>query len=182
MSMEIALVEPEDLELLSDGGLFEFVHGRPVEKTMGAESDEIAAGILTRLWTHCVPSKLGRVFGSQTGFRCFPHDPRLVRKPDVSFVAADRLPDGKAPKGDFRIRPDLAVEVTSPNDLYDLLDEKLNDYFLAGVPLVWVVGPATKTVLVRRADDSAQVLRGDATLSGESVVPGFACRVGELFE
>lgn len=182
MPREYVWTEPEHLEGLSAAKLFEFVHGRPVEKPTGAEASSVTVALTCLLWEFCERTGVGRVCGPTTGFRCFPHDPRLVRKPDVAFVAATRWPTDRVRDSDLRIRPDLAVEVTSPNDLYDVLDEKLNDYFLAGVPLVWVVCPATRTVLVRRADDSAQVLRGDATLSGEGVVPGFACRVSELFE
>ena len=50
------------------------------------------------------------------GYQCFPHDPGLVRKPDVSFVRYGRFPGGVLPEGWAKIPPDLAVEVVSPND------------------------------------------------------------------
>ena len=44
-------------------------------------------------------------------------------------------------EGFTSIPPDLAVEVVSPNDTVYDLDEKLEDYRAAGIPLVWVVYP-----------------------------------------
>ncbi len=160
---------------------FEFVHGQLVEKPMGAASGEIAATIISYLRPFVRRNNLGRVFGSDAGYRCFPEESKRLRKPDVSFVALDRMADGLAPQGDFTIPPDLAVEVVSPNDLYEYVEEKIEDYRKAGVKLVWIVSPGSKTVLIRRPDGTATALGLDGELSGESVLPGFTCKVAELF-
>ena len=175
------LMTPDDLLTMPDGEQYELVHGIPMEKPMGAEADEIALGIGGKILDFVRSNQLGRVFGSQTGYRCFPHAPNLVRKPDVSFVAVGRLPAGKVPKGDFLIPPDLAVEVISPNDLAENLEERLSDFRKAGVPLVWIVSPGSRTVQVRRPDGTAAVVDESGTLSGEAVIPGFTCQVADLF-
>jgi Uma2 family endonuclease len=176
------LTRPEHLDDIVDGELYEFVGGGAVEKHMGAESDEIALALGSRMRDYALGNKLGRVYGGTTGFRnCFPHAPRLMRKPDVSFVAEARLPDGRTPRGDFDIAPDLAVEVVSPNDTYEEVTRKVGDYLQAAVKLIWVIDPATRTVLVRRIDGSVSELTASGTLSGEDVVPGFNCPVAELF-
>ncbi len=181
MRIEKVVNEPEDLELIAEGDTFEFVHGLPVEKPMGAESDAIAMELGTILLAFVRQQGLGRVFVGTTGFRCFPHDPKLLRKPDVAFVAKNRLPGGKPPKGDFRIAPDLAVEVVSPNDLCEELEEKIQDYRKAQIPLIWIVYPGSKIVLIRRADGSCAEVGATGELSGETVIPGFTCKVAELF-
>ncbi len=117
---------------------------------------------------------------SEAGYQCFPHDPGRVRKPDVSFIRYGRLPGGVLPKGWIRIRPDLAVEVASPNDLVDELDEKLADYDKAGVPLIWVIYLGSRQVMVYRADGTVNRLRENDELSGEDVIPGFRCTVREI--
>ncbi len=176
------ITRPEDLDDIVDGELYEFVGGNAVEKHMGAESDEIALALGSRMRTFALAHTLGRVYGGTTGYRnCFPHAPRLLRKPDVSFVAEGRLPDGRSPRGDFVIAPDLAVEVVSPNDGYEEVSRKVWDYKQAGVKLIWVIDPATKTVLVRRLDRTCAELDETGTLSGEDVIPGFTCPVAELF-
>lgn len=48
--------------------------------------------------------------------------------------------------------------------------------------LVWVVDPKPQTVTVYRTWTEAHTLRADETLDGGDVLPGFACRVGEIFE
>jgi Uma2 family endonuclease len=175
------LLDPDDLLQLPGGESYELVDGRPVEKPMGAESDLIAAAVITALNNTVRPQRLGYVFGSQTGFRCFPARKGLVRKPDVSFVIRGRFPDERIPKGDILLAPDLAVEVVSPNDLYEEVELKVNEYLSAGVRLVWVVSPSAKTILVRRPNKSCTTLDRTDTLNGEDVLPGFSCSVAELF-
>ena len=77
--------------------------------------------------------------------------------------------------------PDLAVDVASPTDSYEYLEQKVADYRSAGVRLIWVVNPATRSVLIRRLDRTCAELDDTGSLDGEDVVPGFACRVAELF-
>ncbi len=175
------LMEPDDLLTMPDGERYELINGIPKERGMGAKSNEIGVLIAAALLTIVRPHKLGRIYTSETGYVCFPGKPKNVRFPDVSFVRADRIPDGRSPDGYFKVRPDLAVEVISPNDLYEEVEEKLADYREAGIPLVWVVSPRARTVLVRRLDGSANLLLESGELSGEDVVPGFTCKIAELF-
>jgi len=162
---------------------YEVIDGVLVEKPMGAKSDEIALTLGSRMRDFVRRKKLGRVFGSQTSYRnCFPHNALQIRKPDVSFVALDRLEDGVAPRGDFNIAPDLAVEVISPGDHYEYVEDKVFDYRMAGVKLIWIVNPKTKSAIIRRLDGSCSEVDVRGTLSGEDVVPGFECAVAELFE
>src|SRR5437763_8459505 len=108
------LLEPDDLLHMPDGDSYELVDGRLVEKHMGAESDRIALRLGGKLDQYCADRQIGFVFGAQTGYRCFPNRPRLVRKPDVSMVARGRFPDDTVPKGDIFLAPDVVVESISP--------------------------------------------------------------------
>jgi Uma2 family endonuclease len=176
-----AVLEPEDLLRLPDGDRYELVDGRPKERAMGAESDEIGGLVLTHFNNFIRAKKLGRAYASQTGFQCFPGKPKLVRMPDTSFVAAGRLPNDRSPDGYMTVAPDIAVEVVSPNETFEEVEAKVAEYRSAGVKLVWVVSPKAKTVLVRRLDGTCAELDETGTLSGENVLPGFACPVAELF-
>ena len=88
----------------------------------------------------------------------------------------DQLTDGW-----LRIVPDLVVEVISPNDLAYEVDEKIEMFLKAGVPLIWVVNPDVRTIRILRADGSTAILREGDELSGESVLPGFTCPVASIF-
>jgi Uma2 family endonuclease len=177
----IALLTPDELLRLPDGDLYELIDGHPVEKHLGGESSFVGGRICHLLMRHLEAHPGGWVLPSNAGYRCFPTRPKLVRKPDVSFISAGRLPGERLPKGDILIPPDIAVEVVSPNDLYNEVDVKLSEYLAIGVPLVWVVNPETRTACVSRPDGSARRLRANEELDGGNVLPGFRCRVEEVF-
>jgi len=172
---------PEDLLAMPDGKSYELVDGQLVERNMGAKSSWVGGRLLVRLEGFCEEHSLGWVFPADNGFQCFSHKPGLVRKPDVSFVRYGRLPGEMLPEGWIKIPPDLAVEVVSPNDEIEELEEKLDDYQKAGVPLIWVIHPKSRSVMVHRHDGSASRLLESDELSGEDVIPGFRCKVEDFF-
>ena len=171
---------PEDLLAMPDEKNYELVDGRLVERNMGSESSEIGGELYFLLRLLCREHDLGKVWPADNGFQCFRHAPGLVRRPDVSFVKKGRLPGEASPKGWVKISPDLAVEVVSPNDLAGELEEKLDDYQKAGVPLVWVIYPEQRKARVFRLDGSAVELGEDDELSGDDIIPGFRCPLREI--
>ena len=89
--------------------------------------------------------------------------------------------DGDENKG-FPIPPDLAIEVVSPTDVQWRVADKAFAYLNAGTLLVWVLEPVSKTVTVYRSERDIVLYTYPDTLTGENVVPGFTCRVSQLFE
>ena len=177
---------PEELDRLPDGVNYELVDGNLVERHMGSESSSVAAAIVYLLLTFVRPRRLGHVFTTDCGYQCFPDDPDKLRRPDVSFVASGRLPGDRPPPGYIRIAADLAVEVLSPGDLATEIEEKVGEYLAAGVKLIWIVSPNTRTVRIHRPAGSklgsaGQLSEAD-TITGEDVLPGFECKVEELFQ
>ena len=178
-------VTAEELLAMPDEKRFELVNGELVENNMSWESERIGTNLIIVLGSFVREHNCGEVNGSSAGYQCFeeifPDDPDRVRKPDVSFISADRLPRQPIARGNCTIVPDLAVEVISPNDLSEDVEEKVGEYLRAGVRLVWVVHPQAKTIRIHRANGSVQVLRLADELSGEEVIPGFRCPVSEVF-
>lgn len=180
--LEQALFEPEDLLTMPAGDSFELVDGRLVERNMSKWSSYVAGNTHQRLKNFCDAHHLGWVYPEGTSYQCFPDAPKKVRRPDVSLIWLERIsPDEAMSDGHLRIAPDLAVEVVSPNDLAYEIDEKVDEYEAAGVKLIWIVNPETKAVRVHRDDGTVTVLREKDELDGENVVPGFRCRVADLF-
>ncbi len=171
---------PEDLLAMPDGKNYELVDGQLVERGMGAESSLVGGKLFSRLDRFCEDRDLGIVWPADNGYECFPHAPGLVRRPDVSFVRRGRLPGDVSPDGWVKIPPDLAVEVVSPNDSAEQLEEKLEDYQKAGVPLLWVIYPKARKARVFRLAGPPAELEEDDVLSGEDVIPGFRCPLGEI--
>jgi Uma2 family endonuclease len=171
---------PEDLLAMPDGKRYELVNGRLVERNRGAESSWVGTRLTSRLDRFCEDHNLGIVWAADNGYQCFAHAPGLVRRPDVSFVKKGRLSGDIAPKGWVKIAPDLAVEVVSPNDTAEDLEEKLDDYRTAGVPLIWVIYPELRKVRIIRLGGPVGELREHDVLSGEDVIPGFRCPLREI--
>jgi Uma2 family endonuclease len=172
---------PEDLLTMPDGDRYELVNGNLVERPMGWLAGVIASELLVRIALFNREHVLGWVNqGGDGSYQPFPGS-RLVRKPDVSFVRFGRFPGERLPPGHALLAPDLAAEVVSPNDLYEEVDQKIEEYIRAGVRLIWVISPQNHTVRVYRLNGSSASLRENDELDGEDVLPGFRCRVGDLF-
>ncbi len=175
-------VTPEDLLGMSDRRHYELVDGKLRERNVSLLSSRVAVTLGRKLDTYREQYSLGWVVESECGYRCFPWKPRLVRRADLSFIARERLPSKEHWSDEYvTIPPDLAVEVVSPTDLVSDLDEKVEEYLRAGVRLVWVAHPAISKLEIRRGDGSGIWLRAEDELTGEDVIPGFRCRVGDLF-
>src|SRR2546425_11852292 len=172
---------PEDLLTMPDGHHFDLVDGHLVERHMGAESSWIAQQVNRHLGNYVAASQGGLVLGPDCGYQIFPDDPNRVRFPDGSFIRSGRLPNDALPRGHIRVVPELVLEVVSPNDLAWEVDLKVSEYLQAGVPLVWVFYPDTRTVSVYLAGGKAARLGVDAILSDVEVLPGFTCLVADVF-
>jgi Uma2 family endonuclease len=109
-------------------------------------------------------------------------NPDTVRGPDVSYYSAERLPLDATPVVYANVAPDLCVEVRSPSNTKERMTAKVREYFACGVRTVWVIDPEDRTVTVYRQAGDGRVLWEDAILTGEDVLPGFSCKVAELFE
>ena len=163
------------------GRRLELVKGKVYEMApAGGRHGYTAINAGTFVNVHVRANGLGRVFAAETGF-ILRRDPDTVRAPDVAFIAQSRLPVDEIPDSFIELVPDLVVEVVSPGDTRREVREKVEDWLRAGVKLVWVLYPTTRTATVYRAlNDVTNLTEGDL-LDGEDVVPGFTCRVEELF-
>ena len=157
---------------------YEIVNGQPEEKQMaGARHGGVGTRLSARMCIFVENNNLGGVYGPDTTFQIGSNQ----RLPDVSFVAAARLPAEGEPEGIWPIAPDLAVEIISPNDLWEKVHDKIGDYFAAGVRQVWLVSPEHKTVTVYHSPLQVTILTEEDELTCEEILPGFRCRLREIF-
>lgn len=180
--MEATRLTPEDLLTRPNWKHLELVRGQLVEHEMSHCAVWIATRIICLINAYLMKNPIGDVFSEGGSYQCFPHEPLMVRRPDVSFIREGRLPPEQFERGHVRIAPDLAVEVISPTDLNYDVNTKLEDYLSAGIPLVWLVNPDTRTVTVyRHGGDEIVRLHENDVLAGDDVLPGFQCQVADLF-
>jgi Uma2 family endonuclease len=160
----------------------ELVRGVVREMTpAGGAHGVVAAAIFRALDRFVEDNHLGMCFSHNTGF-ALPGVENTVRSPDAAFVRLDRLPVDGSDSGWITVAPDLVVEIISPNETPSQLKEKLRDYRATGTTLIWAIDPMTRTVVIHSSHAPDRVVSSDATLDGESVLPGFELPVRRLFE
>jgi Uma2 family endonuclease len=113
---------------------------------------------------------------------------RLRRNPDtivctdLVYAAAGHL----ARQGDepefIDGAPVLAVEILSPRDREEEINETIDVYLDAGVALVWIIDPRDQTVTAYRPGAAPELFNVRQELSAEPHLPGFRVPVAELFE
>lgn len=158
---------------------FEIVNGEPEVKDMaGARHGGVTARLIGKLVSYVEDNFLGGVYTPDTTFLVGSNE----RLPDIGFVAADRIPEDGEPESMWTIAPDLAVEVVSPNDLLEKVTTKINNYFAAGVREVWLVSPEHQIITIYHSPTRATILTAEDELTSESLLPGFRCQIGEIFQ
>jgi Uma2 family endonuclease len=182
MSTKTQLVTADELLRMPRGRFrYELVEGElKTTSPAGSEHGAIIVRITVRLGSYVEANDLGVCFGAETGFK-LASDPDTVRAPDVAFIGRDRIPADGIPNKYWPGAPELAVEVLSPGDAPVKVEEKVAAWMSAGARAVWVVNPKTRTVTVHRAEGEVVTLGEQDELDGGAVVPGFRCKVSEIF-
>lgn len=161
----------------------ELTHGAIIEMaSAGGEHGGIAANFLIEIGSYVKRNHLGKVTAAETGFVLFQNEAGrdTVRAPDVGYIAKERAPE-RLPKKFIRVVPDLVVEVVSPNDSADDIQDKLNDYRRASVRLILFAYPSSQTINVYTPTET-RILGIDDTLDGGDVLPDFTLPARSVFE
>ena len=172
----------EDLQRVrrESGALCELLDGVLVEKAVSDESSVLAIQIAALLQFHVKPRGLGWVLGPDGFVWLFG---RHLQAPDVSFARRNQRPGGRTlKKGYAHVPPALAVEVFSPGNTREEIEQKRNDFLAAGTELFWVVYPDRREVEVSTGPQAHRILRDTDTLDGGSVLPDFSVKLAELFD
>lgn len=160
--------------------LFELVDGTLLEKTVGTYESYLAAILVRIMGNFVVENHLGVILGADGMMEIAPG---LVRIPDVSFISWDRLPNRSIPTVPIAsIVPDLAVEIVSPSNTKQEMDRKLDDYFRAGVRLVWYIYPKARYAHAYQQPANQVIISKDESLDGLHVLKGFSFPLSTLFE
>jgi Uma2 family endonuclease len=126
--------------------------------------------------------RLGRVRGD-VGYRV-RRDPDYVPGPDASFLSRERAAQFEK-TGTYRdTAPDLAIEIVSPSDRAERVQEKVQWYLGAGAQRVWLLYPATASLTVHRDDGNAHTYTGNDVITSDDAgfsVDGFEARVSDFF-
>jgi Uma2 family endonuclease len=159
------------------GKRYELFDGQLVEKAMSMRSNGVASEI-AHVLRLTYPKSQAHIIVEQPTY-CF-ESPRQMRVPDVVLVWAKRLPQGLTDE-ELQIPPDLAVEVTSPTNTFDAVQDRVEEYLNAAVTNVWVVVPKQRHIFVYRQDGTLTRYRAHEVLKDEPLLPGLSFKVADVF-
>ncbi len=181
-----AVMATEELLALPEDGMERWlIRGQLREKPMTVRNrwhSHIMARVAKFLdnWRDQQPEPRGLVLCGEAGVR-LRRDPDTTVGVDVAYVSAEvaaRQTDATTLLDGV---PVLAVEILSPSDKQEEINEKIDDYLRAGVALVWVIDPHYRTVKIFRPDAEPELVNVRQELSAEPHLPGFRVPAAQLF-
>lgn len=172
VSLERFLEQYTDRE---DGWKYEWNAGQ-IEKTQTMNQEQTAILILlTRLFTKTKAFAEGGGLVSETDVYT---SERQLRKPDISFFSGTQA---KKMRTENQM-PAWVAEVISETDNANKIGLKNQEYFKAGVQVVWQIYPALQQVHVYTAVDKVMICKGNTVCSGAPVLPDFEVTAAEIFD
>ncbi len=185
VSTPATVTTEELLALPSDGVDRWLIRGRLREKPMTVRNrwHSCIMGHVTyflRAWLEQQSGPRGAVLVGEAGCR-LRRTPDSTVGIDVVYIGPDLAAQEPADTSLIDGVPVLAVEILSPEDTVEEINEKVDEYLAASVPLVWVIDPHDRTVLVYRPGAEPELFNVRQDLSGEPHLPGFRVPVAEFF-
>jgi Uma2 family endonuclease len=119
-------------------------------------------------------------FDSSTGFT-LPNGAK--RSPDLAWVRRPRweaLTEGEQERFP-PLCPDFVVELRSPSDPLEKLQEKMEEYLANGAQLGWLIDPIERRVYVYRSDEPVVCLNDPRQIAGDPLLPGFVLDLHEIW-
>ncbi len=156
---------------------YEFVNGKLEKKEMPtAKHSGIATRTIGGLGVFSKQNNFGRVYGN-TIFQIGANR----RIPDVAFVSASKIPQSGEPLDIWNFAPDLAIEVISPSERHNKVEQKIREYFAAGVTRVWKIVQEFKTLTIYFSMTETKILTEDDVITCEEILPGFSLKLSDIF-
>jgi Uma2 family endonuclease len=101
------------------------------------------------------------------------------RVPDMSYWTVKQQREHAAGN---RAVSTFVVEIISKNDLAYDVEWKMEEYFEAGVRLVWHIFPETKKIYAFSSPYHVSVYHGDSICNAEEVIEGFSIPAKDIFK
>lgn len=160
----------------------EIIEGRPIAVRNRFHSKSlIKIGTELETWLRVQPPPRGDVLGGEAGVR-LQRDPELTVGIDVVYVSHEVLLQQTEASKLIDGIPVLAVEILSPSDTFDAINEKIRIYLESGIQIVWIVDTYNKTVTVYSRGDKPRFFNTDDELTAEPFLPCFRVPVARFFD
>ncbi len=188
MATATALMTTEEMLSLPENDAFdrELIRGELRERPMTVRNkvhSRLLVNVAYQLkaWQRRVDDRAGIVLGGEVG-AILARDPDSTVGIDVAYFDRNVVLSESGETTLVAGAPIFAIEIMSPSDRIEDIDEKLAEYLAHGVQLVWVISPKFRTVTVYRPGSEPELFNVRETISAAPELPGFECPVAELFE
>jgi Uma2 family endonuclease len=118
------------------------------------------------------------ICGGPTPFKV---DAESVQIPDYLVIDRGRQRDMERYRGALGGAPDLAVEIISPSEAAEDVDEKVARYLAAGAKTIWTIWPKTRHVLIHHANGEIRKAELDDFLDAPAIIPSAKIPVARIF-
>ena len=145
-----------------------------------SKSEALIARLLWN-WVMALPEPRGDVLSGEAGVY-LSRNPDTTVGIDVAYISAETVAAQTDDSTMVEGVPVLAVEILSPSDTTEEINDKIDLYIAAGVKQVWIVDPHFRTVRVHQPGRKTEFYTDDEDLTAEPDLPGFCVRVASLFE
>ena len=163
----------------NEDAVYELEDGRVVPMPSPGELHGFLCWVVAHQLGGYVVPRGGYLLTNDTGL-IVRRGPDSVRGPEVMVFLERRTP-AEMNRGHVNRIPALVVEVLSPTDQFSRTQRRVDQYEALGVPLIWVVDPDERAVHVYRPNELRKRLDDGDELTGNGVLPDFACKVADLF-
>lgn len=166
-----------------EDSLFEIVNGVRIEvPPMSVFSSIVNARIHFYLATWVNAHQLG--FAVPETLFVLDELERQQRRPDTAYVSKSKWPlDQPFPAtGEWKVVPDLAIEVVSPSETFGEVLEKMHEFFEFGVAEVWIAAPLSCEIYVYTSPTENRIFALRDTLEGVKLLSGFRLPLSQIFQ
>jgi Uma2 family endonuclease len=172
-----------DLDLLPENKRYEIVSGELYVSKQPHLHHQIVCGnvhAVLKSWSDQTQTGLP-IF---TPGVIFADDDDVV--PDVVWISYERLATAFQPDGKLHSSPELVIEVLSPGSENARRDREVKRklYSRRGADEYWIINWQQRCLEVYRRDEGMLTLDntlGETEILRSPLLPGFSCRVGQLF-
>ena len=101
------------------------------------------------------------------------------RKPDIVFLNIQQIQEARQ---NIKPKPEFVIEILSPTDNINRVNKKVENYFAAGVKVLWHIFPEQEIIHVYSDSSTIRICRNTDICSAENVIEGYALPVKEVFK
>lgn len=146
----------------------------------GSETGNRNAKLMQQLANWTDQDASGIEFDSSAGFIL---SNGATRSPDASWIKLTRWNSLSATqKIKFApICPDFVVELKSPSDNLQVLQDKMQEYLDCGISLGWLIDRTTHQVYIYTPNNEVQCLDNPSTVSGDPLLAGLVLDLSKIW-